>query len=497
MNEISLVFPHQLFEVPVHLDKARRVVVIEEVLFFTLYPFHQQKIAFARASMRCYSDDLRQKGYTVSYIEAQDEMADIRLFMAAQRAVGVTRFHVVHPTDNWLEKRMKSVVAHDAICWYDSPAFLNKTQDLIEFFKPTKKKFFQTSFYKQERLARNLLMDGGQPQGGQWTYDAENRKKYPKNKIPPQIIWPEATEYHLEAQEYVRQNFQKHYGMLSDQIYYPISFADAKSWFSQFLIHRFHEFGVYEDAIVGKEIFLNHSVLSPLLNSGLLTPEYVVETALTYAAEHAIPINSTEGFIRQIVGWREFIRGVYQAKGTQERTTNFWQHKRAMPQSFYNGTTGLIPFDDAVKKTLKTGYVHHIERLMVMGNLMVLCEIDPDAVYQWFMELFVDAYDWVMVPNVYGMSLFADGGLMSTKPYISGSNYILKMSDYAKGSWQQIWDGLFWRFMDKHYDFFAGNPRLSMLVRNLDRMDPIVKEAHLATAQKFLNQLDEASTNET
>ena len=168
-----------------------------------------------------------------------------------------------------------------------------------------------------------------------------------------------------------------------------------------------------------------------------------------------------------------------------------------MPQSFYNGTTGLIPFDDAVKKTLKTGYVHHIERLMVMGNLMVLCEIDPDAVYRWFMELFVDAYDWVMVPNVYGMSLFADGGLMSTKPYISGSNYILKMSDYAKGSWQQIWDGLFWRFMDKHYDFFAGNPRLSMLVRNLDRMDPIVKEAHLANAQKFLNQLDEASTYET
>ena len=128
---------------------------------------------------------------------------------------------------------------------------------------------------------------------------------------------------------------------------------------------------------------------------------------------------------------------------------------------------------------------------------MVLCEIDPDAVYRWFMELFVDAYDWVMVPNVYGMSLFADGGLMSTKPYISGSNYILKMSDYAKGSWQQIWDGLFWRFMDKHYDFFAGNPRLSMLVRNLDRMDPIVKEAHLANAQKFLNQLDEASTYET
>lgn len=494
MNELSIIFPHQLFEVPVHLNKERPVVLIEEELFFTQYPFHQQKISFARASMRYYFDYLNDKGYQVSYVEAHDPLADVRALITQRKAQGTQCFHVVHPTDDWLEKRIVSAAGPEQISWYQTPSFLNKTQDLEQFFKPSKKKFFQTAFYKQERRSRALLMDGDQPQGGQWTYDVENRKRYPKNKVPPMIHWPEATKYHEEAQEYVAKYFAHHYGECDREIHYPISFQAARLWFEQFLTYRFHEFGDYEDAIVPHEIFLHHSILSPLLNSGLLTPKEVIEKALAFAAKNNVPINSTEGFVRQIVGWREFIRGVYVVKGSQERTTNFWQHKRKMPQSFYQGTTGLKPFDDAVKKTLKTGYVHHIERLMIMGNLMVLCEIDPDDVYRWFMELFVDAYDWVMVPNVYGMSLFADGGLMSTKPYISGSNYILKMSHYQKGPWQQVWDGLFWRFMDKHYDFFAGNPRLSMLVRNLDKMAPEVKMQHLDHAEEFLKQLDASAS---
>src|SRR5690606_27559035 len=204
---------------------------------------------------------------------------------------------------------------------------------------------------------------------------------------------------------------------------------------------------------------------------------------------HDIPLNSLEGFIRQIIGWREFIRGLYETVGRQQRTCNFWRFKRAIPESFYTGETGIEPVDTTVKKVLDTGYCHHIERLMILGNFMLLCEFDPDAVYQWFMELFIDAYDWVMVPNVYGMSQFADGGLMATKPYISSSNYILKMSHYKSAPWCEVWDGLYWRFIAKHQLAFIKNPRTSMMVKQLEKMDKQKKERLFNAADRFLNTL--------
>ena len=279
-------------------------------------------------------------------------------------------------------------------------------------------------------------------------------------------------------------------GQLQSDPLYPNTHSQATAWLEQFLHHRFEEFGAYEDAIVQHQSILHHSLLSPLINTGLLQPQQVIDSLLQYAHTHAIPINSTEGIIRQLIGWREFIRGVYEAKGSEERTRNFWNFSRPMPAAFYTATTGIEPVDDAIRTVLQTGYCHHIERLMVLGNFMLLCEIDPDEVYRWFMELFIDAYDWVMVPNVYGMSQFADGGLMSTKPYISSSNYILKMSNYSKGDWQATWDGLFWRFMHTYRDFFLKNPRLSMLVRTFDKMTPQKQNAHLQRAEAYLAQLD-------
>jgi deoxyribodipyrimidine photolyase-related protein len=249
------------------------------------------------------------------------------------------------------------------------------------------------------------------------------------------------------------------------------------------------EFGIYEDAIHKENSILNHSVLSPMLNIGLLTPKLVIAKSLSYAKANNIPINSLEGFVRQITGWREFIRGIYESRGSDERTLNFWEFKRKIPASFYDGTTGMPPIDETIKRVLQTGYCNHIERLMILGNFMLLCEFDPDEVYKWFMELFIDAYDWVMVTNVYGMSQFADGGLMASKPYISGSNYIMKMSNYKKGEWQKAWDGLFWRFMDKQRTFFLSNPRLGMLVRMFDKMPNEKQVAHLNNAELYLNSL--------
>ena len=225
------------------------------------------------------------------------------------------------------------------------------------------------------------------------------------------------------------------------------------------------------------------------MNVGLLKPLKVVEKAVIFAKKNNIPINSTEGFVRQIIGWREFIRGIYQCKGSYSRTKNFWGFKRKIPLNFYDGTTGIDPIDNTIKTTLKTGYCHHIERLMVLGNFMLLCEFDPNDVYKWFMEFFIDAYDWVMVPNVYGMSLFADGGTFATKPYICGSNYIKKMSNYKSGEWCEIWDGLFWRFINKNESFFKKNARTNMMINNFNKMEESKKIKHLRIAEEFLSQL--------
>jgi deoxyribodipyrimidine photolyase-related protein len=234
---------------------------------------------------------------------------------------------------------------------------------------------------------------------------------------------------------------------------------------------------------------LFHSVLTPVLNIGLLDPREIVDRALAHAAKHKVPVNSLEGFIRQVIGWREFMAGIYRHRGVEIRNGNFWGHDRPMPRAFYEGTTGIPPVDDTILRVLDHGWCHHIERLMVMGNFMLLCRIRPHDVYRWFMELFVDAYDWVMVPNVYGMSQFADGGTFTTKPYVSGSNYIRKMSYYPKGDWCETWDALFWSFIADHLEFFASNPRLSMMARTWEKLSAAKKEAHHVRATEFLDGL--------
>lgn len=489
---VGIVFPHQLFEQNPLITSCDQIYLVEEFLFFRQYRFHKQKIAFHRASMKFYEANLISKNINVLYINAIEEHADIRKLIPHLKSKGVQHIDYVDPTDNYLERRLSECAKEQDISFkqHRSPLFINTPESIDDYFG-SKKRFFQTDFYKQQRQKLDILMDGnGKPMGDKWTYDDENRLKYPKDKMPPKTTPIAQNNYYQEAITYTEKNFADHYGKVNVDFLFPTTFDESKAWLDVFFQERFAEFGAYEDAIVAKEVVLHHSILTPMLNVGLLTPQYIIDETLKYASEHDIPINSTEGFIRQIIGWREFIRGVYQVKGTQERTRNYWGFTRKIPESFWNGTTGIEPLDITIKKVLDTGYSHHIERLMVVGNFMLLCEFDPDEVYRWFMELFIDAYDWVMVPNVYGMSQFADGGLMSTKPYISGSNYLMKMSDYKKGPWQETWDALFWRFMHVHRDFFLKNPRLGMLVRSFDKM-PIEKQnAFLTKADNFLNQIE-------
>jgi deoxyribodipyrimidine photolyase-related protein len=472
METIFLIFPHQLFKDIALLKKADEVYLIEEFLFFNQYKFHKQKLVLHRASMKYYENYLQENGIKTNYIDATNKQSDIRILIDNIQANQNVKIQLYDVCDNWLEKRIIETCQSNNIEFeeYTTPLFINSKEDLTAYFG-VKQKYLHNDFYIQQRKKLNILIDeNGKPFGGKWSYDADNRLKYPKNKIVPKTKFPAINHFYKEAIEYVSKSYKNNYGNISEDFIYPSTHLQCEEWLENFLASRFNEFGNYEDAIVDNENILHHSVLTPMLNIGLLLPLQIVHAAIKFANKHSVSINSLEGFIRQIIGWREFIRGVYIYKGIKERTTNFWKFNKDIPTSFYEANTGIEPIDTTIKKLVNTAYNHHIERLMILGNFMLLCEINPDKVYQWFMEMYIDAYDWVMVPNVYGMSQFADGGLMATKPYISGSSYVLKMSNFKKGKWCETWDSLFWNFMNKHRNFFLSNPRLGMLIKVYDKM---------------------------
>ena len=488
----TLILPNQLFQHHPALAANRSIYLIEEWHFFNQYEFHKQKLLLHRASMKAYEQFILQQGYKVKYIEAAQTQNKCELCIAQMHKDKVTEIHMVDPIDHWITRKINASCKKFGITHkvYDNPNFLNTLYEVAPYFN-NKKTYFQTDFYTWQRKSRKILIEkDGKPVGGKWTYDADNRSKFPKKERVPELPIATKSKFIEEAKIYIQKNFGSNYGSLNGPHLFAIDFLETERWLKTFLENRFEKFGIYEDAIVAKELVLHHSVLSPMLNIGLIGPQQVIDTVMAISTQKTIPLNSLEGFLRQVMGWREFIRIVYEREGVKQRTTNYWQFKRKIPKSFWTGTTGIGPIDITIKKVLETGYCHHIERLMVLGNFMQLCEFDPNEVYKWFMEMFIDAYDWVMVPNVYGMTQFADGGLMTTKPYISGSNYLMKMSDYEKGEWQAIWDGLFWRFMHEHRSFFLSNPRIGMLVHNYDKMSSEKQAIHLNNANTFLKSLD-------
>jgi deoxyribodipyrimidine photolyase-related protein len=327
--------------------------------------------------------------------------------------------------------------------------------------------------------------EDNKPTGGKWSYDEDNRKKIPKNTSIPTLLQPEVSLHHNDVTKLIFNEFPDHPGTL-EKIWFPVNRKGALKQLNQFLKVRFENFGRYEDAMLEGENFLFHSCISPFLNIGLLTPKEVIDKSVSYAEKHSIPINSLEGFIRQIIGWREFVRGIYQEEGQNQIKSNYWNNKKKLAPSWYDGTTGIAPLDDCIKTTIKDGYIHHIPRLMVISNIMNLSGVDPKEIYKWFMEMYIDSSEWVMVPNVFGMATYADGGLMSTKPYTCGSNYILKMSNYKRGDWCDTLDGLYWSFTESNREFYQSNPRLSLLTRSLDRLDPERKKYIFSEAKKFI-----------
>jgi deoxyribodipyrimidine photolyase-related protein len=504
-----LLYPHQLFEELSRFQTGfsktpSRVYIVEDPLFFQdeQYPahFHIQRMLLHRVSGLRFKAHLEQAGHPVVYLSFEGQEI-YQTLLASLREHKITTLVLPDPCDFMLSKRLNLWADHHGISlvFKESPGFINTTESLNDFFKG-RQKYAQTSFYIHQRKQLGILLDlEGKPRGGQWSFDPANRKKLPRGHHPPDILLPIDHDPTLlqEQFEVLKTQFPQAIGIAAfdaTRFYYPTTHTGALQWLNTFLQERLQNFGDFEDALSQNHPHIYHSILSPLINTGLLTPQQVIEASLNYAnaqegTSQAIPINALEGFVRQIIGWREYMRAVYLREGVKIRTSNFWDHQHPMPESLYTGTTGIPPVDHSLAKLKQTAYGHHIERLMVLGNFMCLCEIHPTAVYTWFMEFFIDAYDWVMVPNVYSMSQYADGGILTTKPYISGSNYLRKMSDYPKGEWCDIWDSLYWRFIHKHRAFFEQNPRLRMITGHLDRMGTTGVNQHLECANAYLERL--------
>ncbi len=489
-KNLLLVLGNQLFD-PIYLKNKQidLIFMAEDYELCTFQKHHKLKLLMFLTSMREYCDELIESKYKVIYHTINSpsfkEKYEEKLIKVIKKN-NITKLTFFEIEDKFFEKRLINLTKKNNLnlSVIQSPMFLSTRED-YQVFSKDKKFLMMKNFYIQQRKKLDILMADGSPIGGKWSFDEENRKKLPKNINLPILPKPDYSRHEEELKKHILNIFNNHPGSIENR-WMPVTRKAARKWLSTFFDERLSNFGFYEDAISSENNFMFHSTLSPMLNIGLITPDEVLQKLEKYY-DH-VPLNSYEGFIRQIIGWREFIRGIYQEKSEVQEAGNFFSHKKRLNLNWYCGETNLRPLDDAIKFTLKYGYTHHINRLMIISNIMNLAEVHPKQIYNWFMEMYVDSSDWVMVPNVYGMATFADGGIMSTKPYICGSNYILKMSDYKKDDWCDVLDGLYWKFIDNNKKFLSKNPRLSLMVNALKKISGERKKNIFKQAEIFIEK---------
>ena len=493
-KKIFIILGNQLF--PVKNLKSFKddhtFFMCEDYGLCTYEKHHKHKILLFLSTMRSYAEDLKTNKYKIVYKKIEDkDFKDsyedkLKKIISSNKIQEVSFFEI---EDKKFEKRIMSFLKklNIKINMISSPMFMCSRIDFKEHIELNKNNLM-ANFYKYIRKKNNILIEGnGQPVGGKWSFDKDNRKKIPKDtKIP---LFPKINETkHTQTLKPIIENmFAKHPGS-TDNFWLATNVNDVNKLLNFFIKEKSNLFGDYEDAVTQQDNIVFHSALSPYLNLGLVTPDIIIKKILLHHDKTPIKLNSLEGYIRQVLGWREFMRGVYQNYSLEMESKNFFDHNRKMKNCWYEGNTGLPPLDHAIQNATTYGWSHHIERLMILSNIMNLCEIHPTIVYKWFMEMFVDSAEWVMVPNVYGMGLYSDGGIFATKPYICGSSYFLKMMDFKKGDWCNTMDGLYWRFIDKNRDFFLSNPRLSMMVRIYDKMKLERKKLILSEAEKFIKE---------
>lgn len=485
------------------LDPARDVVLMVEVHEEATYVrHHQQKIALVLSAMRHFGSALREEGITVDYVSL-DDPANAGSF-TGEIARAITRHRpkkiVVTEPGEW--RVLQAMSAWNAsfgveVEIRDDERFLcSRTR--FATWAQGRKQLRMEYFYREMRRSTGWLMQGNEPVGGQWNYDVQNRKALPKNvAVPPRRRFePDAIT--REVSELVAARFGDHFGTL-EGFGWAVTRSDALEALHHFVRACLPRFGDYQDAMKTGEDFLFHSVLSPCLNLGLLTPREVCEAALAAHENGDAPLAATEGFVRQILGWREFVRGIYWLRMPAYARSNFLQAHRPLPAFYWTGDTPMKCMREAIDATRRNAYAHHIQRLMVTGNFALLAGIEPRAVEEWYLAVYADAFEWVELPNTHGMALHADGGMLGSKPYAASGAYIDRMSDHCKGCAYRPkekvgaracpFNFLYWNFLIENEERLARNPRMAMPYRNLLRMDESQRTALVEQAGAFLDEV--------
>lgn len=473
------------------------VLMVESLHRARMKPHHKQKLVFLWSAMRHFAEELKSRGYEVDYYETQPDFKTA--FKQHLQKYEPQRVRLMERAEFGCTRHVANVINGYGIATEVTPnnQFLSD-REWFTAWAGQRKTLRMESFYREMRRRTGLLLDeGGGPEGDQWNYDELNRERPPADHRFPDAPQFEPDSITQEVMKFVEANFADHFGRL-DSFNWPVTRKDAQRSFEEFLDHRLDLFGPYEDAIVHDEPVLYHSQVSPLLNVGLLEPLEICQAAEARHRRGEARINSVEGFIRQIIGWREFIYQVYQWKMPGYTEANALGADLPLPDFYWDGKTRMQCVADAINALIEHGINHHIQRLMVTGNFALIAGIDPQQVNDWYHFGYIDAYEWVVSPNVLGMALFADDGLVATKPYAASANYLKRMSDCcgqchydpgqtlgAKGC---PFNSLYWDFLDRNRKRFAKNARMNLMMRQLDRkkdLDEIRARArHLREALK-------------
>lgn len=482
-----LLFPHQLYEVQ-YLPNVDTVFVLEDALSFGLdqeyrWRLHKQKLIYLRASMRRYVEEvLWPTGVKVEYIELDPLLT---LSDVLGKVKSDEQLMIFDPSNEILTRRLLQARRDlgdkaPAIEFLPSPNFYLKEQEIRQYFTQRHSHPF-SEFYQWQRERFNILIEDYKPIGGDWMIT----EKVPASKqaLPSFAAFGD-NKWVEDATKYVNKHFADNPG--STDCIWPTSHAEAAKWLHDFVQHRLDYFAVDNNSISSEAPWLYHSALSTSLNIGLLSPQQAVDAALARHKAQPVPLPSLELFIRRILGQREFMRGISVVGGPELRQANPLKAGRRLTSAWYTGNTGIPIFDDAVHKALARGYLHNSERLQVVATLMTLCEISPSDIYQWFNELCLDSQDWSLLPHVYALGQFADDTTLEGGPYISTSKMLIDQSDYTRGEWANVWDGLYWQFIERHQAVLKIKPGMRSIVQRLHRLDPDQKRIMYYRADDFL-----------
>ena len=485
-------------------DKSEDVILLAEVQEEATYVrHHKKKIAFLFAAMRHFAGELKTAGHQVRYIRLDDPANQGSLRAEVARALeelpGLKRLVVTKPGEWRLLQDMER--------WSDLFAVPVELRDDTRFIVSLKefnawasgrKQLRMEYFYREVRRKTGLLMDGDQPEGGQWNYDTENRKRLPRSMATPPRFLPEADALTREVMTLVAERFPDHFGDLEPWVF-ATTRAGAEQARDHFLSEILPGFGDWQDAMARGELWMWHSLLSVYLNCGLLDPLDVCRRAEAEWKAGRAPLNAVEGFIRQVIGWREYVRGIYWLNMPGYAEMNALEAHHPLPEFYWTGKTRMRCMAEAIGQTQRHAYAHHIQRLMITGNFALLAGLSPAQVNEWYLLVYADAYEWVELPNTHGMALHADGGLMASKPYAASGNYISKMSDYCEGCSYDVkrrtgekacpFNFLYWDFIARHEARFRNNPRMAVICKSLSRMSASEVAEIRAEATGFLREI--------